>query len=333
MPTAVSAVVVPVPVWCPDPAREVDQVTDALRQVDANLLLSLHALLEERNLTHAGTRMTMSQPAMSGALARLRKHFDDELLVRTGRGFELSPLGEQLRPVVADAVEAAEALLGNEREFVPSSSTKQFDVSMSEYAMTVLAEPLTRLMGEQAPGCSVSFDATPPSREHYELQLMRRDLIIAPLGFDFPGRTQPIFTDELVCLVARSNPWLSDGGLSLEDLRAMPHAVAEFLTAGDRVRPLEIEAGEKGLGDRTVLVQVTSLLTLPFAVAGTDMCAFVPARLAARCLDMLDLVVARTPLDTVRITEAAHWHPRRATDPAGVWLRRLLYDVALDVES
>ena len=57
---------------------------ERLREVDANLLLSLHALLEERNLTHAGERMTMSQPAMSGALARLRKHFDDELLVRVG---------------------------------------------------------------------------------------------------------------------------------------------------------------------------------------------------------------------------------------------------------
>jgi DNA-binding transcriptional LysR family regulator len=78
---------------------------------------------------------------------------------------------------------------------------------------------------------------------------------------------------------------------------------------------------------------VTSLLTLPFAVAGTDMCAFVPSRLAERTLDILDLVIATTPLDAVQITEAAHWHPRRAEDPAGVWLRRLLYDVAVDVES
>ena len=69
---------------------------ERLREVDANLLLALHALLEERNLTHAGERMTMSQPAMSGALARLRKHFDDELLVRVGRGFELTPMAERL---------------------------------------------------------------------------------------------------------------------------------------------------------------------------------------------------------------------------------------------
>ncbi|MBM2621653.1 LysR family transcriptional regulator [Actinoplanes sp. LDG1-06] len=308
-------------------------VAEGLRDVDANLLLSLHALLEERNLTHAGARMTMSQSAMSGALARLRKHFGDELLTRNGREYELTPFATRLRPAVAAAVEAAEALLGNARDFDPASSEKRFDVSMSEYAMTVLAEPLMRLLRERAPGCSVAFDSVPPSREQFEAQLMRRDLIVVPLGFELPGRTQAIFTDDLVCLVARGNPRLRDGRLGLEDLRAMPHAVAEFLSAGDHKRPLEVALEAAGVTGRPVLVQVTSLLTLPFAVAGTGMCTFVPERMARRCLDMLDLVVARTPLETVHITEAAHWHPRRAADPAGVWLRRLLHDVAVDIET
>ncbi|XVU23551.1 LysR family transcriptional regulator [Actinoplanes sp. CA-054009] len=304
---------------------------EGLRDVDANLLLSLHALLEERNLTHAGARMTMSQSAMSGALARLRKHFNDELLTRTGREYELTPFASRLRPAVAAAVEAAESLLGNHREFDPATSGKRFDVSMSEYAMTVLAEPLLRLLREQAPGCSMNFDSVPESREQFEVQLLRRDLVVVPLGFDLPGRTQAVFTDELACVVARTNPFLRDGALTLDDLRSMPHAVAEFLSAGEHRRPLEVELETKGLADRTVLVQVTSLLTLPFAVAGTSMCAFVPARMAHRCLDMLDLVIASTPLDTVSITEAAHWHPRHAADPAGVWLRRLLHDVAVDI--
>lgn len=303
-----------------------------LRDVDANLLLSLHALLEERNLTHAGERMTMSQPAMSGALARLRKHFGDELLVRAGRGFELTPLAVQLRPVVADAVEAADDLLGSQREFDPRTSRKQFDVSMSEYAMTVLSEPLIRLLEEQAPGCSVAFDTVPPSLDQFHSQLARRDLIVVPMGFDFPGVTQPIYTDELVCLVAQGNPYLREGALAFADLQGMPHAVARFLPADDR-RPLEREMAHQGLQDRTVLVQVTSLLTLPFAVTGTTMCAFVPRRLAQRCLAMLDLVIARTPLETITIVEAAHWHPRRADDSAVRWLRRLLHDVAVDVES
>jgi len=308
-------------------------VKERLREVDANLLLSLHALLEERNLTHAGERMTMSQPAMSGALARLRKHFDDELLVRVGRGFELTSLAERLRPEVEAAVEATESLLGNQREFDPASSSRLFAVSMSEYAMTVLAEPLTRLLAEQAPDCSVDLDAVDVGPGQLETQLMRRDLIIGPLGFDFPGRKQPVFTDHLVCVVARDNPRLVDGALSLDDLRAMPHAVAEFSAAGERRRPLEVELEQRGLAGRTVLVQVTSLLTLPFAVSGTEMCAFVPARLAQRCLGILDLAIAATDLEPVRITEAAHWHPRRETEPAVVWLRRLLYDVAIAVED
>lgn len=92
---------------------------------------------------------------------------------------------------------------------------------------------------------------------------------MVPLGFGFPGVTQPIYTDELVCLVARDNPYLREGTLSEPDLQAMPHAVAQFLSAGDRPRPLELQMERQGLQDRSVLVQVTSLLTLPFAVAGT----------------------------------------------------------------
>jgi len=308
-------------------------VRERLREVDANLLLSLHALLEEKNLTHAGERMTMSQPAMSGALARLRKHFDDELLIRVGRGFELSPLAEQLKPSVADAVEAAEALLGNQRDFDPSSSTRRFSVSMSEYAMTVLSEPLIRHLREQAPGCSLALDPVDVGPGQFETQLLRRDLIIGPLGFEFPGRTQPVFTDHLVCVVDESNSRLKKGALTVEDLQAMPHAVAAFGAAGERRRPLEVAMEAAGVVDRNVLVQVTSLLVLPFAVSGTDMCAFVPSRLAHRSAGILGLTLAETPLERVRITEAAHWHPRRDSEPAVVWLRQLLYDVAVSVED
>jgi DNA-binding transcriptional LysR family regulator len=124
-----------------------------------------------------------------------------------------------------------------------------------------------------------------------------------------------------------------DGALTLDDLRELPHAVAEFVAAGPVKRPLEIVAEEHGLADRTVQVTVTSLLTLPFAIAGTQLVAFVPSRLAGRCLGVLDLVVARTPLPVIEITEAAHWHPRRTADPAGRWLRTLMHHVAVGLED
>ena len=142
-----------------------------------------------------------------------------------------------------------------------------------------------------------------------------------------------MFTDHLVCLVDGANPRLKKGALTVEDLQEMPHAVAAFGAAGERRRPLEVAMDAAGVVDRNVLVQVTSLLVLPFAVSGTDMCAFVPSRLALRSSGILGLTVADTPLEPVRITEAAHWHPRRDSEPAVVWLRQLLYDVAVSVED
>jgi DNA-binding transcriptional LysR family regulator len=307
-------------------------MTDGLRGVDANLLLSLQALLEERNLTHAGIRMNMAQPTMSGALSRLRRHFNDELLVRTNRGFELTDVARNLLPLVSEALAAAESLLGVSQPFRPEESTRRFTLSLSEYAMTVLAAPLIRRLRERAPGCSVAFDTLPDTREQFEQQLLRRDLIVGPIWPDFPGSRQPVFTDHLVCIVARDNPRLVDGQLSLDDLRAMPHAVGEPGEPSEFPRPLEVAMHQAGVHSRHVQVVETSPLTLPFAVSGTDLCAFEPSRLATRCLDMLDLTIAQTPIPRVEITEAAHWHPRRTNDPAITWLRKLFYDVAIELE-
>ena len=73
----------------------------ALGGIDLNLLVILQALLEEGNVTRAGVRLGMPQPAVSNALARLRRHYKDELLLRTGNGYELTPLARSLLPVGA----------------------------------------------------------------------------------------------------------------------------------------------------------------------------------------------------------------------------------------
>jgi hypothetical protein len=54
-------------------------------RVDLNLLHTL--LLEERHVTRAARRCFLSQPAISRALERLRKSFDDEPLSGLARAF------------------------------------------------------------------------------------------------------------------------------------------------------------------------------------------------------------------------------------------------------
>jgi DNA-binding transcriptional LysR family regulator len=294
------------------------------RGVDVNLLVALRALLEERNVTRAGLAINMSQPAMSAALARLRSHYDDELLQRTGRSYELTPLAEGLLPQVTAALDAVTAALDPWARFDPTTSTRRFTVSGSDYALAVLIEPLLSVLSRQAPGVTVDFDPVPPPGSDMLAQLMRRDVMIAALGYGLPGRRQMVFSDRFVCIVSAGNPRLRDGRLTLEDLAELPH-VATF--GGQLVTPADQVLVEAGISPR-IEVTVQGLLALPFAVSGTDLCAFVPERLLARCPSTLDLAVAQVPLDDPELAEAAHWHPSRQDDPSVRWLRAVLQEVS-----
>jgi DNA-binding transcriptional LysR family regulator len=302
------------------------------RGIDANLILALHALLEERNLTHAGNRLTVSQPAMSGALARLRRHFDDELLVRSAGDYELTPLAAKLRPIVAEAVASAEVVFGRGPGLDPRSAHRTFSVSLSEYAMTVLAGPLVRLLATKAPHTKIEFTPIPMNPDDLALHLLRRDIILGPAGYGIPGRRQPVFSDRFVCVVSGSNPRLKQGALSLADLSGMRHVVARFGPGKSAFTPDEVALHQAGI-ERDVRVVVPSLHTLPTAVAGTDLCAFIPLRLVQRCAATLGLVVAETPVPPIALVEVAHWHPSRANDPALSWFRNVLHDVAVTVED
>jgi DNA-binding transcriptional LysR family regulator len=142
-----------------------------------------------------------------------------------------------------------------------------------------------------------------------------------------------VFTDEFVCVVAAGNPRALGGSLTLADLAEMRHAVARFAPGqGASLTPADQALARAGV-HRQVEAAVQGLLAVPFAVSGTDLCAFVPRRLATRCADVLDLAIVRTPLEPAQLVETAHWHPAQSGDPALRWLRTALHEVAVRLES
>src|SRR3954447_20955369 len=88
-----------------------------LARLDLNLLVSLDALLQQRSVTRAAAQMGLSQPALSASLARLRRHFDDELLTRVGNEYRLTPLAVQLRELVRIAMTGVERVFTAQPEF------------------------------------------------------------------------------------------------------------------------------------------------------------------------------------------------------------------------
>lgn len=298
-------------------------------RVDSNLIVVLDAILKEKNLTRAGELIGMTQPAVSGALARLRQQYDDPLLLRTGRSYELTPLAEALVPVVSEAMTEIMRTLEVLPTFDPETSTRTFLVSASDYVLSVMTSPLLHLLGESAPGTRVSFESLPTEQMVSPNDLLRRDVVITGAGFGAPGKRQSLFSDRFVCIVDARNPRLRDGRISLTDLAELRHVMSSF---GELVStPVDDMLSAGGVSPK-VGVTVQGFLPVPATVSGTTMIAHVPERIALRYGDALGLVIADTPLQPSVLVEAAHWHPSKTEDPALQWLVGMMRRAAELVE-
>jgi DNA-binding transcriptional LysR family regulator len=296
-----------------------------LGELDLNLLVVLGALLEDRNLTRAGARIGVSQPAMSAALARLRRHYGDDLLEREGRGYRLTVFGEQLLPTVREALAQIEATMERSPRFDPAKSDREFSVAASDYTVSILADLLLRQVKQVAPGIRLRLHPIPADLLGPGHSLSRHDVVIGPADFGFPGRHRELFRDRFVCVVDPDNPRLRDGRLTLTDIAELPHVVPAF--GNDQPTPVDRALDELEI-ERRVRVSVAGWLSVPFVVAGTDMLAVVPERLAGLVSRTVRLAVAEPPFGTVELVETAFWHPSRSADPAVCWLLDTLHEAA-----
>jgi len=299
-----------------------------VKEVDLNLLPLLQALLELRNVSRAAERVHLSQPSMSGALARLRRHFNDELLVRSGRGYELTPFAQTLAPRVNQTLAEVQETMQLSTAFDPEVSDRTFVLAASDYATTVLIRPLRRLMAEQAPRASVRFVPSTSVRSGAD-EFSGIDLLVGPMGYGFGGDARQLFRDDFVVVMDSGNPLLRHTELTLEDIAAAPHATGEF-GPGVLTPPARFFQ-EHGLHP-TIVAQVSGWQSIPMLVAGTDLIALAPRMLATRMHpDPPVTVVEFAPDLELAIVEAMYWHPSRATDPANAWLRSALQQVCRDL--
>jgi len=303
----------------------------ALGGTDLNLLVALKVLLEEGNVTRAGRRLGMSQPAMSGALAKLRRKFDDELLTRHGRDYELTPFARELLPEVQESVRLMSRALGVDEGFDPAASDRVFRLTMSDYAISVLHEPLIARVALHAPHIRLEVEHLSPHVRSSERVLVEYDVMIGPMGYGFFGQSRMLWRDRMVCLVDGTNPRLVDGRLTIDDLREMPHAVATFGTGN--LSPVDRVFGELGV-DRRVQVQVAGWLPLPFVIEGSGMVAVVPERLARlHVRPGGPLVMVEPPFGETLFIEGYYFAPNRLADPAHRWLYDRLDEVRDDLAA
>jgi len=295
-----------------------------LHGFDLNLLVALDALLSERSVTNAGRRVHLSQSAMSGVLARLRRAFNDDLLVPGRGGMTLTPRAEALVEPVGAILRSVEHTLSTHVRFDQASSRRMFTVAASDYAVTVLLTPALRELHRQAPSVSVTIV---PLRDGMEsLEDRQIDLMVLPRAYVPPSRTpELLFDDVFTGIVASDHPVVGDR-LSADHYRSLGHVIVSFAQDG-RGSIDDFAIAEAGL-DRRVDVVAPSFHSLPALVVGTERVATIQFRLATMLASAYPIRLVDLPIELPVLEEVLLWHPRFDRDPGHAWFRGILKHAA-----
>jgi DNA-binding transcriptional LysR family regulator len=300
-----------------------------LAGIDLNLVVALDALLAERHVTRAATRLGLTQSAASHALRRLRDLLSDPLLVRGARGVLFpTPLAERLAPLIRRTLaDLAGALRG--QMFEPATSRHVFRVGASDYVEHTLLPRLVARIAKLAPSIDLWVH---PYRDwgDEELASGQLDIVLGP-----PRRTarpagsfEKVLFDESFTTVLRARHPATRGKLTLATYCELTHIlVAPRGTPGSLVDDALADVGRS----RRVGLAVPHFLVVPQIVATTDLIATLPTRIADIFATPTGLVMRPPPVTIPRFQIAAAWSERIQHDPPQRWLREQVLAVAAEI--
>lgn len=301
-----------------------------LQSFDLNLLLAFESLMLEGSVTRAAKRINLSQPAMSNALARLRRTFDDPLLVRTPEGMKPTPVALSLVGPVRAALTQLRVALEEEPVFDPAASRRTFQILSNDYAETLLFAPLLAKLRSQAAGVTIRIDRQrslfhPPAPASLAGS---HDLAIGffpdALSLEASIHSQFLWEEKNVCIARRAHPSIREK-LSLRQYGSGDHVAIFYKAEGPGV--VDTILRQRGY-TRRVAAAVPHFVTVPFIVAASDLIATVPERLAHRLAPVLKLQVLPVPISIPPFRLTMLWHEHHDRDPAHIWLRNLIAEAA-----
>lgn len=294
-------------------------------RANLNLLPTLKVLLETRNISRAAELLHLSQPSISKQLAQLRNEFDDELLVREGQRWLLTPRAELLAAQLADSLSALERLY-EAPGFDPSRCERVFRLASSDYVAQHILPDICAALAKEAPLAALEYSLW-DKRQLPQLWQSELDLV-STITEQVPEQIRGLHQgeDRLAVLMGCHHP-LAGKALSLDDYLAWPHL--QVSGGGDKDSPVEQVLAPQGLSRRW-FARVPFFQAAVEVLLRTDCLMTTPAHIAWQLSCGHELTFVDLPFATRDQQYHLLWHQRHHQDPAHRWFRELAYPFLRD---
>jgi len=286
---------------------------------DLNLLRVFDAVWATRSVSKAAERLALTQPAVSSALARLRKVYADPLFTRVGSTMAPTPFCTEQAHYLLDALALVDRSLADIKSFDHAKSQRTFMLRMQDIGEVCFMPTLLAHCKKAAP--QISFRTTFPPLEVTRQGLAdgRIDLAVGYLpGLEAGIHRREMFMASYVCVMRKGHP-LTRKALGLAEMAAAEYLMVEYSGTGHS--NLERELREAGIA-RRVRLRIPQYLAAPHVVATTDLLWIVPGMLAGILAKNFPLAIRPCPLHMPAFPVAVYWHDRFHRDPANQWLRQ-----------
>jgi DNA-binding transcriptional LysR family regulator len=296
-----------------------------LAGIDLNLLVVFDAIMTEGQVTRAGDKLGLSQPATSNALARLRSLTKDELFIRNSGKLQPTPVAIALAQKIQPALNQIQTALSPPQPFDPLTSDRVFSIGMNDYVEFVLLPPLLERLATTAP--HVRIQVRSGNREQ-QLVMLDNGEIDLMCGL-FPNKTawheqQLLFQERFVCVCRRNHPSIGDT-ISLDDYVATDHLLVSVQE--DMVGRVDFLLAQQNL-TRNIAVSTPHFLVAPSILARTNLVATLVERVAKEFAPILNLKILPCPLLLQGFSVFMRWHQSMGDRDANAWIRGVVLEVS-----
>jgi DNA-binding transcriptional LysR family regulator len=296
-----------------------------LTRVDLILLVALDALLAERSVTRAAARLGLGQSAMSHNLARLRKVFRDEILIRRSDGMRPTPKALSLAGPVRIALAQIQATVLDGGDFDPATTARTFRIGIPDSLEVALVPPLLAHLRRAAPEVRLQLRSTAPSEVPQLLESDQLDVGVSMFNdVPFHHKRRRLYSDGYLC-VFDSQLVKVEPPISLEDYVRLPHVLGSL--SGDSRGVVDDALAKLGLR-RMVVLATPHFISVPFVLKRAPVISTLPAKLARYFAATFHLSASPLPIELEGFTISLLWHASHDHDPAHSWLRDTLMLVA-----